>query len=110
MKISPNLIKLMELNDVLMFYKGRIADTSARCGFRICPYTEGKIAATAEYAYKIAQEYNQTCIISRYLNGTYRVKPVFWFIFKENAEEYGKQEYGRYIIVDQESGQVDIYK
>lgn len=37
MKISPNLINLMELNDVLMFYKGKIADTSAKCGFRVVP-------------------------------------------------------------------------
>lgn len=110
MKISPNLINLMELNDVLMFYKGKIADTSAKCGFRVCPYAEGKLAVTAEDAYKIAQAYNQTCVISRYLNGTYRVKPVFWFIFREDAEEYGKQEYERYIIIDQENGQVDIYK
>lgn len=110
MKISPNLIDLMEPNDVLMFYKGRIANISAKCGFRVCPYAEGKMAVTAEYAYKFAQEYNQTCIISRYFNGTYRVKPVFWSIFREDAEEYGKREYGQYTIIDQESGQVDIYK
>lgn len=110
MKMSPNLINLMERNDVLMFYKGRIANVSAKCGFRVCPYTEGKLAVTAEDAYKIAQEYEQTCIISRYFNDTYRVKPVFWSIFKEDAEEYGKREYGRYAIIDQESGQVDIYK
>lgn len=109
MKISPNLINLMERNDVLMFYKGKMADTSAKCGFRVCPYAEGKLAITAESAYKIAQEYGQTCIISRYLNGTYRIKPVFWSIFREDAEEYGKREYGRYAIIDQSSGQVDIY-
>lgn len=109
MKISPNLINLMERNDVLMFYKGRIADTSARCGFRVCPYAEGRLAVTAEDAYKIAQEYDQTCIISRYLNGIYKVKPAFWSIFREDAEEYGKREYGRYAIIDQASGQVDIY-
>ena len=109
MKISPNLINLMERNDVLMFYKGKMADTSARCGFMACPYAEDKIAMTAEDAYKIAQEYNKTCTISRYSNGIYRVKPVFWSIFREDAEEYGKREYGRYAIIVQASGQVDIY-
>ena len=109
MKISPNLINLMERNDVLMFYKGKMANTSTRYGFMVCPYAEGKLAVTAEDTYKIAQEYNKTCTISRYLNGTYRVKPVFWFIFRDNAEEYGKREYGRYAIIDQASGQVDIY-
>ena len=109
MKISPNLINLMERDDVLMFYKGKMADTSARCGFMVCPYAEDKLAVTAEDAYKIAQEYNNTCTISRYFNDTYRVKPVFWFIFREDAEECGKREYGRYVIIDQASGQVDIY-
>lgn len=109
MKISPNLINLMEMNDVLMFYKGKMANTSARYGFMVCPYAEDKLAVTAEDAYKIAQEYNKTCTISRYVNGIYRVKPVFWSIFREDAEEYGKREYGRYAIIDQESGQVDIY-
>ena len=109
MKISPNLINLMERNDVLMFYKGKMADTSARCGFMVCPYAEDKIAMTAEDAYKIAQEYNQTCTISSYANGIYRVKPVFWSISREVAEEYGKRKYGRYAIIDLASGQVDIY-
>ena len=109
MIISPKLINLMERNDVLMFYKGKMADTSARCGFMVCPYAEDKLAVTAEDAYKIAQEYEQTCIISRYLNGIYKVKPAFWSIFREDAEEYGKREYGRYAIIDQVSGQVDIY-
>lgn len=109
MKISPNLINLMEMNDVLMFYKGKMANTSARYGFMVCPYAEDKLAVTAEDAYKIAQEYNKTCTISRYANGIYRVKPVFWSIFREDAEEYGKREYGRYAIIDQASGQVDIY-
>ena len=110
MKISPELINLMEANDVLMFYKGKLVDTGAKCGFRVCPYTEGKITITAESTYKFAQEYNLSCTISRYLNGTYRIKPAFWFIFREDAEEYGKQKYGQYVIIDQESGQVDIYK
>lgn len=110
MKISPNLIDLMEPNDVLMVYKGKIAITSAKCGFRVCPYAEDKIAITAESAYRLVQKYNQTCIISRYFNGTYRVKPAFWFIYRKDAEEYGKQEYGQYVIIDQESGQTDIYK
>ena len=36
MKISPNLISLMEMNDVLMFYKGKMANTSTRYGLVLC--------------------------------------------------------------------------
>ena len=35
MKISPNLINLMEPNDVLMFYKGKMANTIRFYGLSI---------------------------------------------------------------------------
>lgn len=110
MKINPVLLNLMERNDKLTFCKGTLEITGTHYGYRVTPYSEGAIIKTPEKACLLANKYNYTCTITREINDTYRVCPVAWFFFKEDAIEYGKREHkGRFVITDQTNEKQEVY-